>query len=67
MSIFEEDVKLFHELRGIETRAHEPELLALTIAINKKADVFMTFDEDLLRSAPLFKQKYGIKVRKPIK
>ncbi|MBI2543577.1 MAG: hypothetical protein HYW24_05335 [Candidatus Aenigmarchaeota archaeon] len=66
LTILEDDVKLFHELRGVETRAHEPELLALAIAINHKADVFMTFDGDLLHSAPLFKQKYGIKVRKPV-
>ncbi len=65
-TINEEDVKLFHELREIETRAHEPELLGLAIAINHKADVFMTFDEDLLNSASRFKEKYGIKVRKPI-
>lgn len=61
-----DDIKLFHELREIETRAHEPELLALSIAINRKSDVFMTFDEDLLNSASRFKEKYGIKVRKPI-
>lgn len=66
LTISEEDVKLFQELREIETRAHEPELIALATAINHKADVFMSFDEDLLHSAPLFKQKYGIKVRKPI-
>ena len=66
ITILGEDIKLFNELREIETRAHEPEILALAAAINHKADVFMTFDEDLLHSAPLFKQKYGIKVRKPV-
>lgn len=66
ITISEDDIKLFHELRELDYKSDEPELLALAVAIDKKADVFMTFDEDLLSSAPVFKQKYGIKVRKPI-
>ena len=66
LTISKDDIKLFYEVRELDYKSDEPELLALAIAINKKADVFMTFDENLLNSAPLFKQKYGIKVRKPI-
>lgn len=66
ITILEEDIKLFHDLRELDYKSDEPELLALAIAIREKADVFMTFDEDLLHSSPIFKQKYGIKVRKPI-
>ena len=66
LTILEQDIKLFHELRVIDYKFGEPELLALSIAINKKAGVFTTFDEDLLNSAPIFKRKYGIKVRKPV-
>ena len=65
-TILEEDIRLFHELRELDYKSDEPEMLALAIDINKKANVFMTLDEDLLNRASLFKQKYGIKVRKPI-
>ncbi len=66
VTISGDDINLFHELRELDYKSDEPELLSLATAINKKAHVFTTFDEDLLNSAPLFKQKYGIKVRKPI-
>jgi len=66
LTILEEDIKLFQELRELDYKSGEPELLALSIAINKKADVFTTFDTDLLNSAPIFKQNHGIKVRKPV-
>ena len=66
LTLTEGDIKLFSELRIVDYKSDEPELLALAVAINHKSDVFMTFDEDLLNSAPLFKQKYGVKVRKPI-
>lgn len=65
VTIVEDDIKMFHELRGIETRAHEPELLALATAIRERANVFMTYDKDLLQGASRFKQKHKIKVRKP--
>lgn len=66
LTVLEDDIKSFQELRELDYESDEPELLALAVAVNKKADVFMTFDEDLLHSASFFKQKYGIKVRKPL-
>lgn len=65
-TLTDEDLKLFHELREIETRADAPELLALCVAIREGAHVFMTADTKLdnekLRSHI---KKYSISIKHP--
>lgn len=66
VTIIDEDLKLCEKLRELDYKSHEPELLALAIAINRKANVFTTYDQDLLNSAPVFKRFFKIKVKKPL-
>ena|GEM_PF-4453540 len=53
ISVKDIDVKLFLELRIMDYKVDAPELLSLTIAIRKKASVFMTADKNMEKSEKL--------------
>lgn len=63
-------IELFNELRVLDNRVDTSDLLALAVAIKEKANVFMTYDGDMLESQKLnnkeFRRKYEIKIRKPL-
>ena len=67
----EKHIELFHELRDLDNRVDTSNLLALTVAIDEHAGVFITFNRDILESEKLnsrsFRRKYGVKIKQPIK
>lgn len=67
-SLVDDDIEMVADMRDLDNRVHIPELLGFATAIRERANVFMTYDKDMLESTKLreFGKKHHIKIDKPL-